>query len=69
MVFNSVHIVCFTSSIVLIAPMLILGAIVISDIGLVNILSDQGNGSRRREHFAEYEYVDLAIRGPASRSG
>jgi len=49
--------------------MLILGAIVISDIGLVNILSDQGNGSRRREHFAEYEYVDLAIRGPASRSG
>jgi hypothetical protein len=51
-VFNSVHIVCV--SIVLIAPMLILGAIVISDIGLVNILSDQGNGSRRREHFAEY---------------
>jgi len=55
--------------------MLILGAIVISDIGLVNILSE-GNGSRRREHFAEYEYgvptratVDLAIRGPASRSG
>ncbi len=46
--FNSVHIVCF--GIVLIAPMLILGAIVISDIGLVNILSDQGNGSRRREY-------------------
>ncbi len=30
--------------------MLILGAIVISDIGLVNLLSDQGNESRRREY-------------------
>ncbi len=51
MVFNSAHIVCF--SIVLIASMLILSDIVISDIGLVNIVSDQDNGSRR-EHFAKH---------------